>query len=126
MFLMGHACYAGVHVGTTAIPVDKRKGIELMERAASLGNLNGHHCLGEIYHRGDGAVKDLMKAKQHLEAAAIGGHTDGRHLLGIVEREMGNLKRAFGHYKIAARAGHDLSLKNVKTAYQIGQCLPFP
>ena len=50
----------------------------------------------------------------------MGGHEFARSALGDVELNRGNVDRALKHYMIAARAGHDLSLKEVSEGYKGG------
>jgi len=106
--------------GTPPLKQDTKKGLELMNQAAELGSEAAHHSLGAAYAYG---TKYLKKNKQkglyHLRIAAIGGFLESRHLLGQWTQEV-DPPIAYKHFIIAAEAGHDESLKEVKTGYTEG------
>jgi len=62
----------------------------------------------------------IPKYMHHLEVAAIGGHEVARNNLGAAEASLGNMNRAMKHWMIAARAGFDVSLKQVGKGYKAG------
>ncbi len=106
-------------IGMPPLKQNPKKGLELINQAAELGSAYAHHTLGEIYAFGKGVEKDEGKAFYHLRLAAIGGITRSRYLLGEAQRPQ-NPNLAYKHFIIAAEAGHDKSLKEVKTGYAEG------
>jgi len=98
---------------------DVKKAIELWIHAVELGSIDAHQQLGNAYFC-EGDKKDVDKAFYHYKVAAIGGHEPARHILGMIEAYNGNMDRAMKHYMIAARAGVDISLKEVGEGYKTG------
>jgi hypothetical protein len=99
---------------------DHEKALEYFAKAAELGNVDAHACLGRMYYRGNGVEKDEEKAVYHLEQAAIGGHTGARGLLACYEMDNGRFERAAKHFMIAANLGCDISLQQVKDLFEKG------
>jgi hypothetical protein len=99
---------------------DFGKALEYWAKAAELGDVGAHFCLGASYYDGDGVEKDTKKAIHHLEQAAICGHTPARGYLAFYEKTTGRLDRAAKHLIIAANLGCDLSLKYVKEFFMEG------
>ncbi len=99
---------------------DYEGAFEYFKRAADLGNLDAHHELSVMYHKGQGVEKNLKKEMYHLEEAAIGGHHIARYNLGCHEGRNGRYDRAVKHYVIAAKLGYDAALHNVKLGYSDG------
>ena len=104
------------HKGTMGLPQDSRRALELFRQAVQLGHTDAHFTIGEYYLRGNKEVggKDMKKAKYHWELAAIGGHASSRHNLGALERQAGNTRRSIKHFKMAAEAGYELSMDQIK------------
>jgi tetratricopeptide (TPR) repeat protein len=90
------------------------KALEYYTKAAELGDVDAHACLGTLYYEGEGAEKDEEKAVYHYEQAAIEGHPGARILLALHEKENGRFERAAKHFIIAANLGSDFSLQEVK------------
>ena len=101
---------------------DYRKALEFHRKAAALGEIAAHFCLGDLYYNGNGVEKDVNKAIHHLEQAAIGGHTAARQLLVDHEQKNGRYERAAKHLIINANLGCEESLQHVKTSYIRGIC----
>ena len=93
------------------------KALEYFYKAAELGDVAAHACLGDLYRSGDGVEKDDKKAIYHLEQAAIGGHAEARHNLAVYETKNGNFERAAKHLIIAANLGCEESLQRVKELF---------
>jgi len=53
----------------------------------------------------------MKKAVYHSEQAAIGGHAGARCNLGCIERNNERFEIAAKHFTIAAKLGHDGSMK---------------
>ncbi len=78
------------------------KALEYYTKAAELGDVDAHFCLGTMYYEGNGVEKDEEKAVYHFEQAAIGGHIVARGLLATHEEHNGRLERAAKHFIINA------------------------
>jgi tetratricopeptide (TPR) repeat protein len=96
------------------------KALEYYTKAAEMGDVNAHCCLGTMYHSGNGVEKDKKNKVYHLEQAAIGGHIVARGLLAFHEMENSRFERAAKHFIIAANLGCDTSLKAVKELFVLG------
>ena len=60
---------------------------------------------------------DAKKARYYYGLAAMGGHVKARHNLGAIEYDAGNVDRAMKHFMIAAGAGYDLSLDEIRKCF---------
>ena len=105
-------------VGKPPYKYDRKKGVELLNEAAELGSEAAHHLLGIAHANGEGVKKNEKKALYHLRRAAIGGMLEARYELGKVH--ISNSELQYKHFVIAAEAGHDESLKEVKTGHAEG------
>ena len=72
--------------------------------------------IADAYYNGEGVERDMKKAKHYYELAAMGGNVDARHNLGCIGGHAGNMSRAVKHWMIAAGAGYDDSLKEIRDA----------
>ena len=85
-----------------------------------MGEIDAHHNLSLMYHKGEGVEKDLKKEIYHMEEAAIGGHHVARYNLGAHEERAGMYDKAMKHYIIAANLGYDKALDEVKEGFAYG------
>jgi TPR repeat protein len=99
---------------------DYRSAFGYLMKAAEVGELEAHRYLSLLYHNGEGVEKDRGKEIHHLEEAAIGGHPVARYNLGAHEWNNDNNERAVKHWIIAAKLGHDLSIKALMNAFKRG------
>ena len=99
---------------------DYETALEYWTKAAGLGNIQSHYNLSVLYCEGEGVAKDKDKEIYHLEEAAIAGHPEARHNLGVEEADNGRFERARKHWIIAAKLGHDKSLKNFRILHTKG------
>ena len=76
--------------------------------------------MGNSYRLGRGEERDVKKAAYYYELAAMGGDIHSRHSLGVLEFKAGNVHRAFKHFLISAKAGHNYSLDAVKKGFTKG------
>jgi len=106
--------------GIRGLPHDFNKAMELWLRSGELGCVMSYGNIGAAYHTGEGVERDMKKAKHYYELAAMGGVVLARHNLGILEVQAGNIDRAVKHWMIAAGAGHDKSLKEIRKGYMYG------
>ena len=88
---------------------DYNVAFDYLTKAAVLGDICAHFCLGCMYYDGNSVEKDTKKAVYHFEQAAIGGHPGARHI-----------ERAAKHFIIGAKLGHDLALERVKERFAKG------
>ena len=106
--------------GECGLPLDHQKACELYLKAGDLGCAGGYYNLGCAYRDGRGLARDVNKAKYYLELAAMLGDIRARHNLGGIEAEAGNVDRTMKHWMIAAKAGSERSLKNIKLGFRDG------
>ena len=100
---------------------DYVKAAEYWTKAAELGDLEAHYCLGDAFREGEGVEKDEKKMVYHFEVAAVGGHAGARHNLGCYEERSGNIDRAVKHFIISANHGDDDSMKTLWKVYAKGK-----
>ena len=103
--------------GRRGLQQDLQKANELLLKAGELGCATGYYNLGNHYDNGRGVERDKKKAQHYWDLAAMGGDINARHNLGCMEGKADNFHRAMKHFIIAARAGHEKSLDNVKTGF---------
>ena len=108
-----HAFYAlaGLYAtGSLGMPLDWAKANELCHRAGELGCAEAYFNMGISYDYGDGVEVDTNKAKHYYELAAMKGCVSARYNLGVIEVQADNFHRAYKHFILAARAGHNKAL----------------
>lgn len=113
---------ARYYEGMPPFKQNRKKGLELLNQAAEFGSEAAHLTLGLAHYNGVGVKKNDKKVLYHLRLAAIGGMLESRYFLGqaFLEGNPKNPELAYKHFLIAAEAGHDDSLKEVKTGYTKG------
>ena len=99
---------------------DTTKANELFLKAGELGCADGYYNLGISYHRGKGFEVDMGKTKHYYALAAIGGSILARTNLGVLEGRPGNHHRTMKHLILAAKAGDNTALENVKKMFMYG------
>ena len=99
---------------------DYEKANELWLRAGELGCGKSYHNVANSYCYGEGAENDMKKAKHYYKLAAMGGNVDARYNLAGIEGNAGNINRAMRHFIIAAGAGDDGSLVEIRKGYMKG------
>ncbi|KAL9186754.1 hypothetical protein ACHAXT_010474 [Thalassiosira profunda] len=119
------ACYQlGTHYfsGSLGLPQDENEAMNLWNEGIERGSVRCQYTVGITYlFGGDGIERNLDKAKYHFERAAMAGHADARFRLGALDMgQMGNGPRALKHFTIAAKAGHNDSLKAIRECYSRG------
>jgi len=115
--------FAGYYVnGRRGIAQDWAKAREFTLKAGELGCASGYYNLGVAYEydEGRGVEVNMKKAKHYYELAAMMGHVGARHNLGCLEGESGNYQRAMKHFTLAAKAGSEKSLNNIKQGFTNG------
>ena len=96
-----------------------QRALELLTKAADLGDAPAHYEIAGMYVLGYGVEKNESKQLHHYEQATILGHADARYDLGVMEWNKGRHERAIKHWTIAANFGQNFSLERLKMAYQI-------
>ena len=109
--------------GLKGLPKDLDIAIDLMTRGAELGCADAQHVLGDTYDYGNGVAKDPKKAERFYQQAAMQGHLQARRELGRLEHGRGNMERAKRHWKISAKAGHKLSMEELRVRMEKGRCI---
>ena len=108
------------HLGKRGVKQDIRKAFELMQKAAELGLSSAHYTLGMMYSQGLGVEKNKEKGIHHYRLAAIGGDLYARYNLGVYAFKAENPQLAVKHWTIAAEAGYDKALDQIKVGYKSG------
>ena len=108
------------HNGDMGLPQDYNKAMELYHHAGELGCALSYSKISYAYNNGEGVERDTKKAKHYAELAAMGGGATARHNLGILEKIAGNMERAVKHWMIAAGAGKDISLEDIRICFTNG------
>jgi len=106
--------------GTYGLPQDVQRANVLYLKSGELGCASGYYNLGNSYNIGTGVELDKKKAIYYWELAAIKGFVEARYNLGCREALDGNVEQAIKHWLIAARAGDETSLYNVKAGFTKG------
>ena len=101
------------------IPQDIVKSLKLVHHAADdLGCSIAMVKLGCMYNDGlHGAPIDKVRGRKYLVDAIKMGNTLARYTLGMIEEEEENIDLAIRHWKLAAAAGEDFSVKKLWTCF---------
>ena len=83
-------------------------------RKWNFGSPTAYTNIATDYYDGHGVKQDLKEEKYHREGAAMEGHFTSRGCLHTIENNEGNMNRAMMHWIIAAEAGHNKSLQEVR------------
>ncbi|KAL7526174.1 hypothetical protein ACHAWF_001659 [Thalassiosira exigua] len=117
---LGSMYFGKTHPRKEGLRQDQKRACELYLKAGELGSADGYICLAGAYYNGEGVKKDVKKAIHFYQKSAILGHEEARHNLGAFEQMSGNVDRAAKHYAIAASAGFDNSLTNLRSCFLKG------
>ena len=101
-------------------PQNYEKALELLHRAAELGNASAYYDIGICYSSGQGVERNDKKARHYFELAAINGEVEARYNLSIIEGKAGNVDRLLKHSMIAVKGGHSASLRKMKELFSFG------
>ena len=108
--------------GSGGVPVNEQKALELLKRAADLGNSKAQFNFGLGYDQGKGGLEvDKDKAQELWESAAKTGNVESRHMLGRSEFSKKNMIDAVRHWRIAAASGYCHSMNALITFFEKGR-----
>jgi len=113
MYVMGNHNYGGAH----GLQQDQERAMELWKQASQLGSIDAHDFLGNMFYAEGG---NLKKAKFHFEPAAMAGHEVARYMLGFMDFEEGKKERAVKHWIIAASAGNQHAMHQLRNFFEKG------
>jgi len=117
IYCLGNKYYFGL----LGLQQDKSRAIQLFREAANHGSVKSYYDLGTMYDIGEGGLeKDEAMAVYHCELAAKAGHPEARSHLGVMEARNSNFDRSLKHWMMAAKMGHDGSLKNIQMLHKKG------
>ena len=104
--------------GEGGAPKDGLKALDCYIRAAELGSGKACGCIGIIYTEGNGVAIDKEKAALFERMGTLRGSIVARHSIGCSEYyDFGNHEIGIRHWKIAAEAGHQCSLNELRDIY---------
>ena len=101
--------------GQKGLKKNKKKALELWQRACELGSLEAHYIVGQFEE-----AENVEKAKYHYEYSAKGGYVMARKSLGFLEMRIGNIDRATKHWLIAASSGSVIALNKIREGFVEG------
>ena len=110
--------------GTRETPKDDMKALDCFIRAVELGSPEACGCIASHCIDGNGVNVNRERASLFGRVGALRGHITARHAIGISEYESGNHEIAIRHWKIAAEAGHQPSLNNLRCIYNADGKMP--
>ena len=119
--LMGQVYRKGEH----GVVKDDLKSLDCYIRAVELGSPGACARIGTRYDEGDGIAVDKERAALFDRVGALRGEVAARYNIGCSEYyDSGNHKIAICHWKIAAEAGHQLSLDALRKIYNADGKMP--
>ena len=106
------------HYGTHGAPKDDLKALDYFIRAVELGSSEACTCLAGSYNSGEGVAVNKERASLFHRVGALRGDIEARHNIGCSEyNDLGNHEIAIRHWKIAAEAGYQDSLNELRVIY---------
>jgi TPR repeat protein len=111
--LLGNVYRLGEH----ETPKDDLKALDCYLRAVELGSNGACGCIGTSYREGVGVSVDKEKSALFDRAGALRGDPHARHNIGCTEYNSGNHEVGIRHWKIAAEAGYQRSLDELRRIY---------
>ena len=109
--------------GDCDTPKDDLKSLDYYIRAAELGSPESCNNIGTSYVKGNGVSIDKERAALFVRVGALRGHMVARHN-GCSEYDDGNHEIGIRHWKIAAKAGYQDSLINLRRIYNANGKMP--
>jgi len=110
--------------GKYGIAKDDLKALDYFIRAVELGSPEACGCIGISFDKGNGVTVDKERAALFYRIGALRGNIAARHNIGNCEYKSGNREIAIRHWKIAAEAGDQDSLNNLRKIYNADGNMP--
>ena len=110
--------------GNHEVAKDDLKALDCYIRAVELGSPETCVLIGIIYDEGGGLAVNKERAALFERVGALRGDVVARHNIGYAEYELGNYEIGTRHWKIAAEAGYQKSLNNLRDIYNADGKLP--
>ena len=110
--------------GKGEIVKDELKAFDCFIRAVELGSAAACASIAKGYHEGNGLAVDKKRAALFWRVGALRGCIVARHNIGCSNYELGNHEIAIRHWKIAAEAGYQPSLDQLKKIYNADGKMP--
>ena len=107
-----------------AAPKDELKALDCYIRAAQLGSAAACGCIGMSYDEGIGVAANKERALLFDRVGALRGCVVARNNIGSSEYDSGNLEIGIRHWKIAAEAGYQDSLDELRDIYNASGDMP--
>ncbi len=105
------------------VETDKAKAAELLSKASDMGDVQSASSLGYMLLTGEGVDIDLSGAELHLRRAADSGDPTAMCNLGVMMSSSAP-EGSIGWFERAASEGSLRGMKNLATAYSMGQGVP--
>lgn len=108
-----------------ACRVDYARALELYTESARKGYAPAYEAIGLLYARGQGVKKDARKALDWLRRADKAGLSTAQNHMGHVYKDvLGDMKKAFACFKIAAESGDAQAATKLGYMYNNGYGTP--
>jgi len=112
-----HQLGSAFTTGDCGLPKDDLKALDYWIRAVELGSGEACPQIGYSYSSGRGVSKDMDRADLFFLVGALIGNNIARHIIGCNEYNSGNHRIGIRHWKVAAEAGSQHSIDNLKKIY---------
>lgn len=104
--------------GECGLAKDDLKALDYYIRAVELGSAPSCNCIGKNYNEGNGVAINKKRAALFERVGALRGNVVARNHIGSSEYfDLGNNEIGIRHWKIAAEAGHQLSLNALRDIF---------
>ena len=111
--------------GEDGTPKDDLKALDYFIRAVELGSGAACNGIGHGYYEGNGVAVDIERAALFQRIGALRGHIIARNHIGFSEYiDLGNHEIGIRHWKIAAEAGDQASLNQLRDIYNADGKMP--
>ena len=102
--------------GNRGLSKNPKKAEKLFQMAYDLGDVEAAYMLSELYSK---HIPDQVRMMKYVDEGARQGHTHCIFQKADCEAESGNFEEATGLFMIAARLGHDISMKILPVFYRM-------
>ena len=110
--------------GSYGLCKDDLKALDCFIKAVELGSPYACTSIGLCYSRGCSVSKDMERKALFYRVGALRGCIYARNNIGKSEYDSGNQETGIRHWKVAAEAGSQLSLNELKGIYNADGKLP--